>query len=175
MTDTTQEELPPLPDECYKYERLINAMHEWGRLCIATLKAENEKLRALLPALSQTPQSLEDSVISMAKTGKVRLYDHPPSEEWETWHNKMVTEIAELKKTIGILAEEKEADICRANSAESNLSAAKELLREARSSVAAVLAGCKRVDMKNDEIAQKAVPVLEERLCRIDAFLQEKL
>jgi len=37
--------LPPLPDECYKYERLINAMHEWGRLCIATLKAENATLK----------------------------------------------------------------------------------------------------------------------------------
>jgi hypothetical protein len=48
MTDTTQEELPPLPDECYKYERLINAMHEWGRQCIATLKAKNEMLRTLL-------------------------------------------------------------------------------------------------------------------------------
>ncbi len=48
MTDTTQEELPPLPDECYKYERLVNAMHEWGHQCIATLRAENERLHKLL-------------------------------------------------------------------------------------------------------------------------------
>jgi cell division septum initiation protein DivIVA len=50
MTDTTQEELPPLPVGAgfYLDEYSQEQMQDYARQCIATLKAENEKLRAEL-------------------------------------------------------------------------------------------------------------------------------
>jgi type IV secretory pathway VirB10-like protein len=156
MTDTTQEELPkcelcgePMPkgEEMFKY-------HGYSGPCPKPPLPQKEELPPL-PEQDCCTHVTDSETMDLFRADQMRDYARLAIT---TALAQRDAEIAELKQTIGILAEEKEADICRANSAESKLSAAKELLRDG-------------MDALRSPNSRLHLDVAD----RIDAFLQEKL
>jgi hypothetical protein len=126
---TTQEELPPLPPHSHidgenwiKQHRVEN----YGRLCIAKLKAENEGLRAWVYGLESANGELEYSIRQQESAYKAR------AEAAQSQAAALQAELTEAKAQWAKWAGLYEHELDNCNKAESQAAAMARLLEDAR-------------------------------------------